>query len=300
MSIDKKSKRSSAKPKSRRIIDDDEDDNEQTVDQEPVKISQTKLGVKRKHEEVESKADHVKESNKKQFCDNFKPRSMQELLIDKKKITEFDRIMKSNWKIVIIWGPSGWGKNTLLETYWKENNYEIRRLGSANALSYNNSVNDGEYEDYSTAEFEKLADFMAETWLKPIHQPRNKKTNFESKFKKMKISHRGINKEKGNKVLQIIHEEDANQFKGNVGLIQSFPNWIKEFSKMKISRLERFNSLIRKIIENWNSGWLVFMFNDSKEWNKNFLSKYFTEDILQNEEWFKILKLNPITIFNVV
>lgn len=88
-------------------------------------------------------------------------------------------------------------------------------------------------------------------------------------------------------------------YKNKVALLYGIPEWLKEFSKKKIERLEVFNYLINELISMQNSGMLVFIFSESKEWSKSFISKFFNDKILQNREWFKIIKLNPITQQNI-
>ena len=85
----KKPKKSSIPSKNRKIIDDDEEDYEPTVDHESTNLIESTVFKKRKFNEVMSKSEFVNADNKILFCDNFKPKSMKDLLIHHKKIEEF-------------------------------------------------------------------------------------------------------------------------------------------------------------------------------------------------------------------
>lgn len=57
------------------------------------------------------------------WVDKYAPKSLDEVIIQEKKVQEFSQIMQNDKvKILLMTGPPGCGKNSLINLYCQRNN----------------------------------------------------------------------------------------------------------------------------------------------------------------------------------
>lgn len=77
------------------------------------------------------------------WSEKYAPKSLDDVIIHKNKITEFDRIMSdSNTKLIIMTGTPGSGKNSLIDTYCHSKGMEIVRYQDPNDSLYEDGYSD--------------------------------------------------------------------------------------------------------------------------------------------------------------
>lgn len=68
-------------------------------------------GSKRRFSQVQSKSAYLKTCKKLEFCEEFKPKRMSDVLVAKDRVRTFTEFMENpNSKIMFLLGPSGCGK----------------------------------------------------------------------------------------------------------------------------------------------------------------------------------------------
>ena len=87
--------------------------------------------------------------------------------------------------------------------------------------------------------------------------------------------------------------------KGKILVINGVPEWLKSYSIKKFGMLSEFNTKLNQIISTEQTNLVVFTFWDSKERNKTFLSKIFSDSILENYLSVKTINFNPVTEKNI-
>ena len=60
------------------------------------------------------------------WIDKYAPQSLDEMIVQDKKIQEFAQIMQNpKARLLLIAGPPGCGKNSLVDLYCKKNNIQV-------------------------------------------------------------------------------------------------------------------------------------------------------------------------------
>lgn len=280
--------------KVKQIEDDDDNAYDPTHDPDTNNKVNDKSFRRRKFNEI-SKNKEYADTVHKLYNQLWRPKSIKDLVINKKKIWEFEDFMNAKErKILILQGPSGWGKNALIDTYCNDNRFEIVRFKNTRMLSLNDFVGEENMQTKTSDDFETLLNFINENWLMHSLKLRaNSITNKKSLFKAFKTKLTLKERKRISKTPQVIYN-------GKVAIVDGLPEWMKAYSNNKFEMLADFNSKLNAFLNSDSTTVLVFIFSDPKERNKGFLSKIFNESVLQ-KPWsvVKRLELNPITDQNI-
>jgi DNA polymerase III delta prime subunit len=246
---------------------------------------------KRKFDEISKKSDYVRESNTQLFIDRYVPRKMGELVINSKKVKEFQEFIESpTSRILFLQGPHGSGKHSLIRAYWEEHKLELTKFKYSHNSNFDDLMGQKEYRGAmkGVAEFESLINFVREGW-KRIPQ-RTKKSKFCTN------SHDSLQTSLGAMSLKD-SEKKMPTFKWRIAVVDGLPDIVKQ--KMDIGKDCKFQlqELLKQIIsQKEKTSPIVFVFSELKETTKVFLDNIFSEKILSGyPNVVKRIELNPIT-----
>lgn len=127
------------------------------------------INRKRKMDEISKDNNWNPKKKLELFSDIYKPKTVGDLDIQKKKIEEFENFMKlATKKVLVIQGPSGWGKNSLIDAYWNDNRLQIKRLKYSKQYSLDELVDFKTKSKNMSDDFEQLIQFLEENWYKSV------------------------------------------------------------------------------------------------------------------------------------
>jgi hypothetical protein len=106
--------------------------------------------------------EYSQSQNSHLYTERYEPKRMSELAVNKHKIKEFETFMNHpDKKLLIIQGPPGCAKNTLVKTYCRENNLEFKQYKEAKMLQACETM--GYYNDRpdkKSDDFESMMNFI--------------------------------------------------------------------------------------------------------------------------------------------
>jgi len=211
---------------------------------------------------------------------------MDELVIHPKKIDEFIQLTKNpELKILIIQGPSGCGKNTLIETFWNDNSLIAKRCKDVKLLQQDDDLVFRKVKE--SDDFISMMNFLSENYRSRPSNLRNGKkkiSRFWKDFnKKMRVSLKNsqrngnINQTHNNGNSQRNRNGSIHKLQSKVLVFNGVPEWLKVYSIKKFEMLKEFQDRLSMIINHEKTNLIIFTFSDSKECWKSFLSKIFGE-----------------------
>lgn len=112
--------------------------------------------------------EYVESQKANLFADRYMPKKMSELAVNKAKVKEFETFMTNpDKKILIIQGPPGCAKSTLIKTYCLENNLEYKLFKDSKMLRVDDTMGyKYDKNDKISDDFEIMINFINHNFRK--------------------------------------------------------------------------------------------------------------------------------------
>eukprot|EP00347_Sterkiella_histriomuscorum_P005182 403357582 len=239
--------------------------------------------------------DNIVDSSDDLWSVKYAPKSLDELIIQKPKIQEFEKIMISdNVKLMIFTGPSGCGKNTLIDLYCQKHNIQksVFQLESE-SKNYNFLQDNGIYQakvgnlDYpedlesliyfinsSTLSAQGSVSGTAKTGLKTTL----KLSSFNTKPNRMSHADTEMKSEDEMRPDNNLQQIQLNR---KILVINSVPQCLSLFSARRRELLKDFQTCLLNVLNRQTPTPLIIItFSDQAERSKAFLLRIFGKEIL--------------------
>ncbi|CDW87611.1 cell cycle checkpoint protein rad17-like [Stylonychia lemnae] len=243
------------------------------------------------------------------WTQKYIPTSLDELIIQKAKISEFERLLnEQTLKLIIFTGPTGSGKNTLINTYCNQNDIQLIRYKFQNESRYYDLEIDSGIRNFGQtypSDLESLIYFIrtnvmvsssnASAGLKrsrfastkttstlggdqPVHKPDD-----ECQFQ---LSYR-MNQEYGTSP---IHQR-------KILVINGIPECLTMFTPRRFEFIRDFNQAVQNVVFSQNrTPLIIFTLSEQQERSMSFIVKIFGKEIVQQKDKaVAFFNLNPPT-----